>query len=148
MKLIVPTWDPFRELDTFQNRLQSILPANWNRDIENGEGAWRPAVDIAEDDKEYTITADLPDVKKDEVDVTLEDNVLTITGERKKEAEESGKTFHRIERSYGKYVRSFTLPDDVADDKLDATFKDGVLSVHIPKSPAKKKPEQRKVAIH
>jgi HSP20 family protein len=91
-------------------------------------------VDIAEDEKEYLITAELPQVKKEEVKLTVERGVLTLTGERKFEKEEKGRKYHRIERAYGSFVRSFSVPDDADSGKVTADFKDGVLRVHLPKS--------------
>ncbi len=134
------TWDPFRELQEIQNRLSGIFgPARSDGGdiVESAVTAdWTPAVDITEDDNEYLVTADLPDVGKDEVKVTVDKGVLTITGERKKESEEKDekKKYHRVERSYGRYERSFRLPEEVEDEKVDAKFKDGVLTVHLPKS--------------
>ena len=99
---------------------------------------WTPLVDIAEDDKEYLIKAELPEVKKEDVKVTVEGGVLTITGERKFEKEEKGKKYHRLERAYGSFMRSFALPEGAAGDKISADFKDGVLKVHLAKSPEAK----------
>ncbi|HUK35590.1 MAG TPA: Hsp20/alpha crystallin family protein, partial [Vicinamibacterales bacterium] len=93
-----------------------------------------PAVDIQETDNEFILKADLPDVKKDDVKVALENGVLTVEGERKKEKEEKGKRFHRIERAYGKFVRHFTLPTEVDAANVKAEFKDGVLNVQLPKA--------------
>jgi len=108
---------------------------------------WAPSVDITEDDKEYVVKADLPEVKKEDVKVTVENGVLTITGERKFEKEEKGKKYHRIERSYGNFLRSFTLPDGSDGAKINAEFKDGVLQVHLPKTEkAKAKAVEVKVA--
>jgi HSP20 family protein len=95
---------------------------------------WVPDVDIIESEKEYLIKAELPEVKKEDVKVSVEKGVLTIQGERKQEKEEKGKKFHRIERSYGSFERSFTLPDDADEGKVSAEFKDGILSVHLAKS--------------
>src|SRR2546426_2987313 len=96
---------------------------------------WAPAVDITEDDKEYLIKAEIPEVEKKDVKVTVQDGVLTIQGERKKETEEKdNKRFHRVEHFYGTFVRSFTLPEDAAEDKTRAEFKDGLLLVHLPKA--------------
>ncbi|NKE73294.1 Hsp20/alpha crystallin family protein [Nitrospiraceae bacterium HYJII51-Mn-bac16s-1-B09] len=105
----------------------------------NGEEAltsidWVPEVDIIESEKEYLIKAELPEIKKEDVKVSVEKGVLTIQGERKQEKEEKGKKFHRIERSYGAFERSFTLPDDADQGKVSAEFKDGILSVHLAKS--------------
>ena len=107
---------------------------------------WAPSVDIIEDDKEYLVKADLPEVKKEDVKVTVENGVLTITGERKFEKEEKDKKYHRIERSYGNFFRSFTLPDAADGSKVNAEFKDGVLKVHLPKS-EKTKPKAVEVKV-
>ena len=144
-------WDPFQEFADIQNRLTSLFKQ------ENGERGgtdllsstdWAPAVDVSEDDNEYLITADLPDVKKDEVKVELENGTLTITGERTREKKEKDKKkkYHRVERSYGRYSRAFHVPDDVATDNVVASFKDGVLKVHLPKC-EKKKPKSVKVKV-
>jgi HSP20 family protein len=98
-------------------------------------GEWAPAVDVQETEKEYVIKADLPEVKKEDVKVEFEDGVLTVEGERRQEKEEKGKTFHKIERGYGKFVRRFALPTGVDGTKVSAAFKEGVLNVHLPKSP-------------
>lgn len=107
---------------------------------------WSPAVDISEDEKEYVVKAELPDLKKEDVKVCVEDGDLTISGERKFEKEEKGKKYHRIERSYGSFVRSFTLPEGVSGDKVSASFKDGVLEVHLPKD-EKAKPKSVEVKV-
>jgi HSP20 family protein len=93
---------------------------------------WAPSVDITEDEKEFLVKADLPEVRKEDVKVTVENGVLMITGERKFEKEEKGRKYHRVERSYGNFLRSFTLPDTVDGAKVAAEFKDGVLKVHLP----------------
>ena len=134
-------WNPFRELEDIQSRLSSLFGRTPLRGF--GEEAmtvseWTPLVDIAEDDKEYLIKAELPEVKKEDVKVTVEGGVLTITGERKFEKEEKGKKYHRLERAYGSFMRSFTLPEGAAGDKVSADFKDGVLKVHLAKSPEAK----------
>ncbi|MGA7881530.1 MAG: Hsp20/alpha crystallin family protein [Terrimicrobiaceae bacterium] len=134
-------WNPFRELEDIQSRLSSLFGRTPLRGF--GEEAmtvseWTPLVDIAEDDKEYLIKAELPEVKKEDVKVTVEGGVLTITGERKFEKEEKGTKYHRLERAYGSFMRSFTLPEGAAGDKISAEFKDGVLKVHLAKSPEAK----------
>jgi len=144
-------WDPFRDLGTFENRLEKFF----GRPLLSGNGGdkesmtvtqWSPLVDFTEDDKEYLVTAELPDLKKEEVKVTVEDGELTISGERKFEKEEKGKKYHRIERSYGSFLRSFTLPESVSGDKVVADFKDGVLKVHLPKD-EKAKPKAIEVKV-
>jgi HSP20 family protein len=132
-------WDPFKEMEESQNRLARIFGLTPARLPNGGKETmtiteWAPSVDISEDDKEYLVKADLPEVKKEDVKVTVENGVLTITGERKFEKEEKDKKYHRIERSYGNFLRSFTLPDAADGLKVNAEFKDGVLKVHLPKS--------------
>src|SRR4029450_9975399 len=95
-----------------------------------------PAVDIEETDAEFIVKADLPEVKKEEIKVHVQEGVLTIEGERKQQKEERGKRFHKIEREYGRFVRRFALPTEVNSEKVRAEFKDGVLSVALPKAPA------------
>ena len=114
-------WDAFRDFEGL--RLDESL-----------FGKWSPAVDIQETDDEFVLKADLPDVKKDDVKVELEDGILTVEGERRKEKEEHGKRFHKIERAYGKFVRCFTLPTEVDGPNVKAEFKEGVLSVRLPKA--------------
>jgi len=95
---------------------------------------WSPLVDITEDEKEYLIKAELPDIKKEDVRLTVENDVLAISGERKFEKEEKGRKYHRIERAYGSFVRRFSLSEDADGRNVTADFKDGVLQVHLPKS--------------
>jgi len=133
-------WNPLRELEDFQNRILSAFKptshGNGNGQEALAMAEWSPLVDVAEDDKEYVISAELPDVNKEDVKVTLENGMLTITGERKFEKEEKNKKYHRIERSYGSFARSFTLPTDGDAGKVDAQFKDGMLRVRVAKSEA------------
>jgi HSP20 family protein len=131
------TWDPFRDLENFEQRLASVFGRGATKP--NGEEAistadWAPVVDITEDDKEFVVKAELPGLKKEEVKVTVEDGVMTISGERKMEKEEKTKKYHRVERAYGKFERTFTLPDKADGTKVNAEFKDGVLQVHLPKT--------------
>ena len=136
-------WNPFKVLDELGSPLSTFFVRTPLR-RQNGEqesmtiAEWSPLVDITEDDKEYLIKTELPEVKKDDVKVTVENGVLTITGERKFEKEEKGRKYHRVERAYGNFVRSFTLPDDADANKVNAEFKDGVLKVHVAKSEAAK----------
>jgi len=107
---------------------------------------WAPSVDVSETEGEYQIKAEIPDVKKEDVKVTLEDGVLTIQGERKQEKEVKGKRYHRVERSYGRFARSFTLPDVIDEEKVKAEFKDGILNLALPKS-EKAKPKAIEVTV-
>jgi HSP20 family protein len=144
-------WNPFRELDELNSQLSRFFGrttdrANNNRQEEMTVAQWAPLVDIIEDDKEYLIKAELPEVKKEEVKVTVENGVLAISGERTIEKEEKGKKYHRVERAYGSFVRTFALPDDADANKVNAEFKDGVLKVHLAKSEMAK-PKQIDVKI-
>lgn len=132
-------WDPLKELEGFGRRLETLFEGTPLLRGNGGEESitpteWSPVVDITEDEKEYLVKAELPEVKKADVKVTVENGVLQINGERKFEKEEKGKKYHRVERSYGSFMRSFTLPDDVEGDNVKAQFKDGMLTVHLPKS--------------
>jgi HSP20 family protein len=142
-------WTPFRELEDIQTRLNRFFNATPFRAGE-GDGVFfadgAPPVDIEETDNEYLIKAELPDVKKEHVKVEMLDGVLTIEGERKHEKEEKGKKFHKVERSYGKFVRQFTLPAEVEAQKIQAEFKDGMLNVHLPKT-ATAKPKAIEVKV-
>lgn len=137
--MAIVKWDPFRELEEMSDRLNRVF--NRPAVSRTGDGKetmtaadWSPVVDVLETEKEYVIKAELPEVKKDDVKITVEDGVLTIQGQRKYETEEKGKRFHRIERSYGSFVRSFSMPDYVDEAKVSAEFKDGVLNLHLPKT--------------
>lgn len=137
--MAVVKWDPFRELEEMSDRLNRVFNRPTLSRTGNGKeimtaADWSPVVDVLENDKEYVIKAEIPEVKKEDVKITVQDGVLTIQGERKHEAEEKGKRFHRIERSYGSFVRSFSVPDFVDEEKVAAEFKDGVLSLHLPKT--------------
>lgn len=143
-------WDPFKEMDELHRRLGSVFgltpqrPASGKEDMTVAQ--WLPLVDITEDDKEYLIKAELPEVRKDEVKVTVENGVLTISGERKFEKEESNKRYHRVERAYGSFTRSFAVPDDADDARVGAEFKDGVLTVRLAKS-EKARPKSIEVKV-
>jgi HSP20 family protein len=112
----------------------------------SSQSEWTPLVDIAENDKEFTIKADLPEVRKENVKVTLEDGSLCIAGERKQE-KDGQRRFHRIERPYGSFERRFSLPESAIADKMKAEFENGMLRVHIPKA-EKKRPETMSIEIH
>jgi HSP20 family protein len=142
-------WNPFRELDEIQHRISSLfgrspLRPNGGESISASE--WAPLVDVSEDEKEFLIKAELPEMKKEDVRVTVEDGALRIAGERKMEKEEKSKRYHRIERSYGSFERSFTLPEGTKPEGLSADYKDGVLRVHLPKSEIAK-PKQVEVKV-
>jgi HSP20 family protein len=136
---LLSRWSPFREVERLQHQMDSLfgrtaLRGNGDREEAITRTEWAPLVDITEDDKEYVIKADLPDLKKDEVKVRVENGLLTLSGERKFEKEQKQRRYHRIERAYGSFVRGFDLPEDADGGKVSAEFKDGVLKVHLPKN--------------
>jgi HSP20 family protein len=121
------------------SRLNGLFGRPDSRFTETGDLAvWAPAVDVEESDREYLIKTDLPEVNRQDVKVSIEDGVLSVEGERKHEKEEKTTKYHRLERTYGKFVRRLAVPGDVDAQKVAAEFKDGVLSVHLPKSAAAK----------
>jgi HSP20 family protein len=140
--------DPLRDLEALSSRLNHFFgPPSAHRGDDDATFAdWAPAVDIEETDKEYLMKADLPDVKKEDVKVGIEDGVLSLEGERRQEKEEKTRKFHRTERSYGKFVRRLAVPTDVDQQQIGADFKNGVLTVHMPKS-ASSKPRSVDVKI-
>lgn len=129
--------DPLKE---FQNRLTRLFGENFALSLPEMEenwsmATWAPACDIYETENEFVVKAELPEVKKEDVKVSFENNVLTIRGERKFEEETKKENYHRIERRYGDFMRSFTLPNVVDTEKIVAEFKDGMLQVKLPKRP-------------
>ncbi len=130
-------WNPFQELEDMSARLNRLLTQTPSRSIGDVEAFadWAPAVDVEETEKEYLVKADLPAVKKEDVKVAVENGTLSIEGERTQEKEEKNRKLHRIERSYGKFVRRMAVPNDIDESRIAAEFKDGVLSVHLPKQP-------------
>ncbi len=147
----ITRWDPFRELDELQSRLSTLFGrAPVKKEGEGRESLtvaeWAPLVDIVEDDQHYVIKAELPGVKKEDIKVGVQDDVLTISGQRQYEKEEKDKKFHRIERAYGSFARSFTIPEDADGEKVSAEFKDGMLKVVLPKT-ERVKPKQIEVKV-
>jgi HSP20 family protein len=124
-------WEPLKEIEELFGR-------SWPRPaIRSGHllgvGEWHPRVDISENDGQYLVKADIPGVAKEDIKITVDNDVLTIQGERKQEQEEENKHFHRVERFYGSFIRSFTLPDDADAAALKAAAQEGQLTVTIPK---------------
>ena len=110
---------------------QSLL-SRWNESL--GEDSWLPAVDVRESDDQFVFTAELPGLGKKDVSITIENKVLTVSGERTFEGKKENQNYHRIERSYGTFARSFTLPHEVDQEKIEATFENGLLTIRIPKA--------------
>ncbi len=144
-------WNQLRELEALHRGLGGLFHRPFVLAPKGQEDPpivteWAPLVDISEDDKEYMIKAELPEVKRQNVKVTVERGVLTIMGERRFAKEETTRTYHRVERAYGNFGRSFSLPDDANPGKITAAFQDGVLTVHLAKT-EKAKPHSIEVEV-
>lgn len=133
-------WDPVREMEDVMRGLQRAItgwqPGGSQEAMTFSE--WSPSVDIGENDKEFLVKAEIPDVKKEDIKVNVEDGMLSICGERKVEKEEETMKFHRVERAYGRFERSFSLPAEADADKITSEYKNGILTVHLPKNPSMK----------
>lgn len=136
-------WNMQKEIDRL---FDNLAEGGKQDDGSFGLSMWTPAVDIAEHADEYLVKVELPGVKKDDVKITLESNILTIRGEKKQEQEEKDGSYHRVERSYGSFQRSFTLPTSVKGEKIDAICSEGVLTVTLPKA-EESKPKQIEVRV-
>jgi len=134
--------DPIHEMDQFFGRpLSRLIVGPWPRSItatDDGESGWTPTLDVSETESEYLVRADLPAVKKEDVSVTIENDVLTIAGERKFEKEQQSEKIHRRETFRGMFSRSLSLPDNANASGIRAESKDGVLTVHVPKTKAER----------
>jgi len=130
------SWSPLREFDDLFNRYSQSLGSRQLSGAESQEGAaeWRPLANISESDSEYLIKAELPEVNKEDVEVTVNDGVITIKGERRLEKKSEDEKLHRIESFYGSFARSFSLPADIDESGIRAESKNGVLEVHLPKA--------------
>ena len=130
-------WEPFQMMDEMARDMGRLLGPRWFRPFDREESLtvpdWSPAVDIQETEQEYLVKAELPGVQREDVKVTIEDGILSLVGERRAEKEEKGKKLHRVERFYGTFQRTFTVPPDAEEARVSAEFKEGVLFVHIPK---------------
>ncbi|HEU4685261.1 MAG TPA: Hsp20/alpha crystallin family protein [Nitrospira sp.] len=142
-------WSPWKELEEMEKRLATMftrpsVSANGEKKEAISVAEWSPLVDITEDDKEYVVKAEVPEIKKEDIKIKVHEDVLTISGERKSEKEEKGKKYHRVERAYGSFLRSFTLPEDADGSKISAEYKDGILTIHLPKS---EKPKAKTIEV-
>lgn len=143
-------WDPFKDLVTLQDRMNRLFDESV-RNVRPGDEAlssaiWSPAVDIYETEDEVVVKAELPEVNQKDIDVQIENNTLTLRGERKFNKETKKENFHRIERAYGSFSRSFTLPSTIDQERIRADYKDGILKISMPKR-EETKPKQIKVAV-
>jgi HSP20 family protein len=126
-------WDPFRELSSIQNELNRLFGRTFTGEVGEREAAWVPAVDIAETQERFLITAELPGVEPEDVDISVENSVLTLRGERKFYRETKEDDFHRIERRFGAFARSITLPSTADPERINASFDAGLLTIEVPK---------------
>jgi HSP20 family protein len=143
-------YDPFRDIWNLGDEVGRLFWGLGHRHLDKeleGQLAFVPALDVAEDNEAMTISAELPGLKKEDVKIKVRDGILTLSGEKKFESETKKENYYRVERSYGNFARSFTLPTTVDADKIEATMKDGVLKVAIPKKPEAKEREV-KVEVH
>ena len=133
-------WDPIRELDSLQGDMNRLFDRFFEGGAANGTSRrWIPAMDLVETEDHLVLRGDLPGMTEDDLNIEIKDNVLTVSGERKAESEEKGEGYHRVERSFGGFSRSLTLPQGIDPEKVEAGFDKGVLEVRIPK-PAEAKP--------
>ena len=141
-------WEPFRELAALQNEMGRWVSQAAGGTTPGGNGqsssSWLPAVDVWETEKELVISFDLPGIPEDQISVELDDNTLTVSGQRERTQEETGERFYRYERRFGTFARSVTLPTGVNEDQVKADYKDGVLEIHVPK-PEEQKPKRIQV---
>lgn len=148
--MTIVRWDPLRNVATLQDRINRMFNEAFagSTDFEDevGMSAWRPAVDIFDTDNAIVIKAELPGIKKDDVSIDVKGNVLIIKGERFFDKETKEENYYRKERSFGKFQRSFTLPDAVNPEAIKANFKNGVLEIEVPK-PEEKKPKQISINV-
>ncbi|HUU38733.1 MAG TPA: Hsp20/alpha crystallin family protein [Candidatus Desulfaltia sp.] len=132
-------WDPFRDLVTLRDRMNRLFEdaVSTARSEEKDmiSSSWAPAVDIYEDEKQLVLTAEIPGISEKDIDIKIEDNTLSIHGERKLEKETNEENYHRIERAYGSFYRSFSLPNHIDQDKIQAEHENGVLRIIMPKKP-------------
>jgi HSP20 family protein len=147
--MAITRWRPFRDLVSIQDEMNRLFEDFFGHTpVRSGwtEGVWNPTVDISEDKDNVIIKAEMPGLRKDDVKISVQDNVLILKGDKKQEKEEKDKNYHRIERSYGSFCRSFQLPTTVKTDKIRAVYKDGVLNLILPKT-EEVKPKEIPISI-
>jgi HSP20 family protein len=142
----ISRWEPFRGISTLQDQVNRLFENSFDGRSESSIASWAPAVDVHETENELVVTADIPGVNEKDVDVRVENNMLTISGERKTETNVKDDNYLRVERSYGSFSRSFSLPNTVNTEGIAAEYKNGVLSVRLPKR-EETKPRQVKVNV-
>src|SRR5256885_4548383 len=146
---VLTRWEPFREFATLQDRMNRLFRESYNdagRDEALTTSSFAPAVDVYEDEHNVTLKIEVPGIEEKDIDVQVENSTLTVHGERKIEKEEKEENYRRVERQYGSFVRTFTLPQTVDTEKVSATYDKGVLKISLPKK-AETKPKKIKVNI-
>jgi HSP20 family protein len=145
---VLTRWDPYREFNTLQDRLNRLFSASFHegRDESLATSTFAPAVDVYEDEHNVTMKIEVPGIDENDIDVHVENNTLTVHGERKFEKEEKEENYRRIERQYGSFTRTFALPNTVDTDRVSANYEKGVLKVKLAKK-AEAKPKQIKVNV-
>jgi HSP20 family protein len=145
--LAIIRWDPFRDMVTLRERMNKLfedMAASRGEEKDLATSSWAPAVDIYETENEVVLTAEIPGIEEKDVEIKVEDNTLTLRGERKFEKETKEENYHRIERAYGSFFRSFTLPNYVDQDRIEAEHENGILKIRMPKR-AELKPRKVKI---
>jgi HSP20 family protein len=142
-------WAPFESLNQVQSRINNLFDESFGRSWSNASTSrvWYPAVDILESKEAYLLRAELPGMNKEDFNLELKEGTLTLTGERKSTKPAEGVEYRTVERVNGKFVRSFTLPETVNHDGIQATYKDGILEIHVPKA-EEAKPRQIQITVH
>jgi HSP20 family protein len=147
---VLTRWEPFREFATLQDRINRVLRESYtgaDRDESLTTSSFAPAVDVYEDEHKVALKIEVPGINEKDIDVRVENNTLTVHGERKIEKEEKEENYRRVERQYGSFTRSFTLPQTVDTENVSATYDKGVLNISLPKK-AEAKPKQIKVSVN
>lgn len=143
--MAITRWDPFRDLMSIQNEMNRLFGRTYGGDVgESTRGAWTPALDVFETQEKFVITMELPGVSPDDVDISVEDSTLMVRGERKFYSEQQEESFLRIERRFGEFTRSLTLPSTADAESIQASFDQGVLTVEVPK---REEAKPRKISI-
>jgi HSP20 family protein len=143
--MAITRWDPFRDLMSIQNEMNRLFGRTYGGDVgESTRGAWTPALDVFETQEKFVITMELPGVSPDDVDISVEDSTLMVRGERKFYSEQQEESFLRIERRFGEFTRSLTLPSTADAESIQASFDQGVLTIEIPK---REEAKPRKISI-
>lgn len=146
----VVRWEPFTGLNSIQSRINDLFDETFGRSrafVNSNSGIWFPPVDVLESRDSYLIRAELPGMKREDFNLEVREGTLTLSGERRFEEPASGVEYHRVERVSGKFARSFSLPHTVKNEEIKASYRDGILEIHVPKA-EEAKPKQIAINIH